>query len=73
LQNHLSFPKAKLNVHNVFIGNMVFQVVRAGFPLKIAAGMTRMGSFAITSLFCKKEGVENVRIRLHVQTMAEIL
>jgi hypothetical protein len=49
LQNHLSFPKAKLNVHNVSIGNMVFQVVRTGFPLRIAAGMTRMGSFAITS------------------------
>jgi hypothetical protein len=44
LQNHLSFP-------NVFIGNMVFQVVRTGFPLRIAAGMTRMGSFAITSIY----------------------
>jgi hypothetical protein len=28
LQNHLSFPKAKLNVHNVSIGNMVFQAVK---------------------------------------------
>jgi len=50
LQNHLSFPKAKLNVHNVSIGNMVFQVVRTGFPLRIATGMTRKGSFAIPSI-----------------------
>ena len=42
LQNHLSFP-------NVSIGNMVFQAVRTRFPLRIVAGMTRMGSFAITS------------------------
>jgi hypothetical protein len=47
MQNHLSFPKAKLNVHNVSIGkaklnvhNMVFQAVRTRFPLRIVAGMT---------------------------------
>jgi hypothetical protein len=28
---------------------MVFQAVRTRFPLRIVAGMTRMGSFAITS------------------------
>ncbi|MHB8092107.1 MAG: hypothetical protein ACYDH8_11005, partial [Syntrophales bacterium] len=43
--NHLSFP-------NVSIGNMVFQAVRTRFPLRIVAGMTRMGSFAITSVDC---------------------
>ncbi|MHB8093255.1 MAG: hypothetical protein ACYDH8_16910 [Syntrophales bacterium] len=43
LQNHLSFP-------NVSIGNMVFQAVRTRFPLRIVAGMTRMGSFTITSV-----------------------
>jgi hypothetical protein len=28
---------------------MVFQAVRTRFPLRIVAGMTRMGSFAIGS------------------------
>jgi hypothetical protein len=28
---------------------MVFQAVRTRFPLRIVAGMTRMGSFAVTS------------------------
>ncbi|MCK9363743.1 MAG: hypothetical protein M0P74_09140 [Syntrophales bacterium] len=49
LQNHLSFP-------NVSIGNMVFQAVRTRFPLRIVAGMTRMGSFAITSNEQRKTG-----------------
>jgi hypothetical protein len=36
LQNYLSSP-------NVSIGDMVFQAVRTRFPLRIAAGMTKLG------------------------------
>ncbi len=51
MQNHLSFP-------NVSIGNMVFQAVRTRFPLRIVAGMTRMGSFAIGSIVIRAISIQ---------------